>query len=71
MDGHPNGYDVGLVLLAFLSLLSPGISYVLWREWRLWKEERRRSQAEAESLRDEGYPPGRPTHHRPSKRHSR
>lgn len=56
----PTGWDVALVEFAFLSMLSPAISYIILREWRLWKEERRRAQAEAEAIAAEGFPPPDP-----------
>lgn len=60
--------DVVMVELVLLTLLSPGISYVIWRMLREIREDRRRDQAEAEALRAEGFPPGRPARHRPSNR---
>lgn len=63
--------DVVMVELVLLALLSPGISFVIWRMLSEIREDRRRDQAEAEALRAEGFPPGRPTHHRPSKRRGR
>lgn len=62
----PDAFDVALVEAAFLTLLSPGIGYVIWREWRYWREERRKAQAEAAALRAEGFPPpGPPTTDQP------
>lgn len=60
--------DVVMVELCLLALLAPGISWVIWRMLREIREDRRRDQAEAEALRAEGFPPGRPARHRPSNR---
>jgi len=58
----PTAYDVLAVLLVFLAFLSPAITVILWKEVRVWKERRRRDQAEADALRTEGFPPpGPPT----------
>ncbi|HKZ21562.1 MAG TPA: hypothetical protein VJQ57_15835 [Acidimicrobiia bacterium] len=61
--------DVVMVELALLALLSPWIGYLIWGMIREIREERRRDQAEAEALRAEGFPPGHPTHRRPSHPH--
>ena len=68
---RPGVADIAMVELCLLALLSPGIAYVIWREWVAWRDQRRRDQAEAEALRAEGFPPGRPARHRPSKQRKR
>jgi hypothetical protein len=57
------------VLLSIALFLGPPLAAMLIRILmvaREIREERRRDQAEAEALRAEGFPPGHPTHHRPS-----
>jgi len=56
----PDAFDVALVELTWLSLLSPGIGYVIWMELVRFREERRLDRLEAEAMAAEGYPPPDP-----------
>jgi len=64
--GGPATRDVILSVALFLGPPAAGILIATLREIRVQIRERRASQAEAEALRAEGFPPGPPTHHRPS-----